>query len=48
MKVFMGYLRTIYQYLQTPKGKHDVLDYLRAFGIILLTIVLVFYIVSSL
>ena len=36
-----GYLRTIRNYLKTPKGKHDTLDYLKAFALIVLTTLIV-------
>ncbi|MDY3738871.1 MAG: hypothetical protein SO022_00210 [Selenomonadaceae bacterium] len=31
----MGYIRSIRNYLQTPKGWHDTVDYLRAVAIII-------------
>ena len=37
MTKFSGYLRTIRQYLATPKGRHDVCDYARAAAMLLLT-----------
>lgn len=37
---FRGYLRTIRQYLATPKGAHDACDYARAAVLILLTMAL--------
>ena len=30
----MGYLRTLRNYLRTPKARHDLKDYARAFAII--------------
>ena len=36
-----GYLRTIINYLKTPKGKHDFFDYLQAFALIILTTLIV-------
>ena len=30
----MGYLHTLLDYWKSPKGKHDVLDYIRAIIII--------------
>ncbi|MGL6015341.1 MAG: hypothetical protein ACRCZU_04495 [Selenomonadaceae bacterium] len=41
MRIIWGYLRSIFQYIQTPKGRHDFLDDLRALLIIALTIVIV-------
>lgn len=32
MKRMSGYLRTLYQYVKTPKGRHDIGDYLYAGG----------------
>ena len=40
MKVLMGYIRTIKNYLQTKKGKHDVVDYLKAICLILITFII--------
>ena len=40
MKWIGGYVRTIRQYLATPKGAHDSRDYGRAILLILLTIIL--------
>ena len=37
MRAFWGYLRTLRQYLATPKGSHDFRDDCRALCIILLT-----------
>ena len=37
MTVVRGYLRTIRQYLATPKGAHDSRDYAKAAALILLT-----------
>ena len=39
--MILGYLRTIKNYLRTPKGRHDTLDYLKAFIIIILTTLIV-------
>ena len=36
-----GYLKTIINYLNTPKGKHDFFDYLKAFVLIVLTTLIV-------
>lgn len=30
MKAFYGYIRTLYRYWQTTKGRHDIADYGRA------------------
>lgn len=35
--MFFGYLRTLSNYLKTPKGRHDTLDYLKALILIVLT-----------
>ena len=35
--MFFGYLRTLRNYLKTPKGRHDTLDYLKALILIVLT-----------
>ena len=40
MKIF-GYLKAFKNYWQTPKGRHDFLDYLRAGIIIFLTAIMV-------
>ncbi|MBQ9478769.1 MAG: hypothetical protein IJU71_04365 [Selenomonadaceae bacterium] len=29
-----GYIRTLINYLKTPKGRHDAIDYARALAII--------------
>lgn len=42
METFFGYLRTIRQYIETPKGRHDTLDYLKAVILILITIMAVY------
>ena len=39
MKWICGYIRTIRQYLATPKGAHDSKDYGRAILLILLSII---------
>jgi len=31
LKNFFGYIKTLYQYIQTPKGNHDFFDYLQFF-----------------
>ena len=41
-----GYLRTLKNYIATPKGRHDVLDYFRALIIIALTSALIMSIVK--
>lgn len=43
-----GYLRTAGQYFADPKGRHDVLDYLRAAGLIFLTAAAATYLVRLL
>ena len=42
MKILRGYWRTLRQYLSTPKGRHDSLDYGKAVLFILLTILLAY------
>ena len=36
MRRLIGYLRTLRQYMETDKGRHDILDYLYAGGIFFL------------
>ena len=43
METFFGYLKTIRQYYGTAKGRHDILDYLGAFVLILLTIAVAYF-----
>lgn len=31
-RILVGYVRTLWQYWQTPKGRHDILDDLQALG----------------
>ena len=40
MNILCGYWRTLRQYLATPKGQHDSLDYGKALLLIILTMVL--------
>ena len=42
--MIMGYLRTIKNYLNTAKGKHDFVDYVRAGFIILVTTMIINFI----
>lgn len=37
----MGYIHAFLDYLRTPKGRHDLIDYLRAVVIIIATIIVV-------
>ncbi len=37
MKKIRGYFITLVNYFNNPKGRHDILDYLRAFVIFLFT-----------
>lgn len=46
MRQLIGYLCTLFQYAKTPKGLHDILDYLLAAGIFFLIITLVFVILN--
>ena len=41
LKNFIGYIYTLRNYLMTAKGKHDVLDYLKALTLIVLTTLIV-------
>lgn len=41
-----GLAKTLYEYVQTPKGHHDFFDYLRAFGVILGTILAVMAVIA--
>ncbi|MBQ6298094.1 MAG: hypothetical protein IJK81_10510 [Selenomonadaceae bacterium] len=41
----MGYLRTLRNYLRTPKARHDLKDYARAGCIIFSTALIIFLIV---
>ncbi|WP_196595286.1 hypothetical protein [Pectinatus frisingensis] len=43
-----GYLRTIQQYLHTPKGQHDCLDYLRAILFMLIIMLVIYFLLKSL
>ena len=36
----IGYLKTLKNYLQTQKGRHDLIDYLRAAVIIIFTTIM--------
>ena len=40
-KNLRGYLRTLKNYLQTPKARHDFKEYARALAIILLTTLII-------
>lgn len=42
----LSYIKLYYRYLQTPKGRHDFIDYVKACLIIILSIILVLRIVS--
>ena len=46
MNRLAGYLRTLRQYLATPKGRHDSHDYAQAALLIVLTILLVWLVLS--
>ena len=46
MKWIGGYIRTIRQYLATPKGAHDSKDYGRAILLILLSIIVLLALVA--
>ncbi len=35
--MLFGYLRTLRNYLKTPKGRHDTFDYLKALMLVVLT-----------
>ncbi len=46
MTKFFAYIRTIKQYLQTPKGNHDFWDYLKATCIILATMFIIYFLLK--
>ena len=48
MKKLVPYIRTLKNYLQTPKARHDLKDYARAGAIILFTALIVALIVRRL
>ena len=39
--MMLGYFRTLKNYLQTKKGRHDAIDYLKALILIALTTLIV-------
>ena len=41
-----NYLKTIKEYLNTPKGKHDFIDYLKAIILIILTSLILLIIIK--
>ena len=41
---FFGYVQTLKNYLQTDKGRHDLIDYVRAGFFILVTTLIVNFI----
>ena len=41
IKNLIGYIYTLRNYLMTAKGRHDALDYLKAFALIVLTTLIV-------
>lgn len=41
MSKFWGYFWALYNYQKTEKAKHDFIDYLKALGIILMVIVII-------
>lgn len=47
MKLLLAYLKTLYQYLQTPKGKYDFFEDLRAIFIIVIVILAVMWILKQ-
>ena len=42
---FRGYLRTLKNYLRTPKARHDIKDFARAGAVILFTSLIIYLIV---
>ncbi|MBR4152804.1 MAG: hypothetical protein IKT98_07580 [Selenomonadaceae bacterium] len=44
-KLFCGYVRTLRNYFQTPKARHDFKDYARVVVMILLTTLIIFLII---
>ncbi|MBR1807700.1 MAG: hypothetical protein IJ774_15115 [Selenomonadaceae bacterium] len=45
MKFFLGYVRTLKNYLRTPKGHHDIKDFARAGAVILFTSLIIYLLV---
>jgi len=46
LKKIWGYMKTLYQYIQTPKGNHDFFDYLQFFFLIGLISVALFMVIK--
>lgn len=44
--VIRNYLKTLKKYFQTPKGRHDILDYLKAMILITLTTIILLIIIK--
>ncbi len=47
MRTVIGWLRTLRQYLSSPKGRHDTVDYLRAGAFFIFITALVLIILSG-
>lgn len=43
MKIIFGYLKTILNYCQNPKGHFDILDYLKFIVIFVVTTTIIIY-----
>lgn len=42
MEKIHGYIKTICNYYNDVKGHHDIVDYLRAIGVMIMTMIIVF------
>ena len=42
-----GYLRTLKNYLRTPKARHDLKDYARALATILITTAIIIFLIGK-
>ncbi len=48
MSKIAGYIKTLKQYMQTPKGRHDFIDYTRALFIIIIVMFIVYFLLKYL
>ena len=48
IRLIKGYLKTIGQYYDTKKGRHDILDYARGIAIIVFVCVVAVFLLSLL
>jgi len=46
LKTFWGYMKTLYQYIQTPKGNHDFFDYIQFFFLMGIVSVVLFMVIK--